>query len=61
MKKCRNVYGSSTDGSFEACLHFEGYYKLKREESLLSQLMNEFEEIKDANKRNGNLQEVRDI
>jgi hypothetical protein len=61
MNRCRKVYGSSTDGSFEACLHFEGYYKLKREENLLTVTMKEFEENKNENKRNGDLQKVRDI
>ena len=30
-ESCKKVYGTCTDGSFEACLHYEGYYHLFKE------------------------------
>jgi microsomal dipeptidase-like Zn-dependent dipeptidase len=31
MEKATRVYGTCQDGSFEACLHYEGYYALKKQ------------------------------
>ena len=28
---CKFVYGTCKDGSFEACLHYRGYYNLRNE------------------------------
>ncbi len=55
---CTHVYGDCTDGSYEACLHYEGYYAMKNKESDLSKIINEYEERKDASNTNGDLQAV---
>jgi hypothetical protein len=45
---CDHVYGTCTDGSFEACLHHEDYFRIKNEESLLATAIKEYEEKKDV-------------